>query len=293
MAGFEDVDPTASTVEKKPILKTTSRIEGGQYVGQDLERYDNSKTVANDRPVRCNGTTNCTLPAIVRPNFPGSGEKNLCQRHWDKVKDNTDSYMPGPFWIKKGTDNSNAIRVEDAKETARGRIRDNSKIFDVTGIHVLDQGPGRPIKPEDTEEDSATIVDHVTPVIDRAATGGGHIKQDHEAKLYSAHQALLSSIDAGGGEPHGPTYHKFLSKTMPDQVERNEYFIHAMNHHKKIMGRSVVPKKHATEAASAEFNQNYSYNPEGNSFDEITDLMSNDFAPTRAESGLRGQRSDD
>jgi hypothetical protein len=79
---------------------------------------------------------------------------------------------------------------------------------------------------------------------------------------------------------------------MPSEVERNEYFIHAMGHHKKIMGRSVVPKKHPTEAASAEFNQNYSYNPEGNNFDEITDLMSNDFAPTRYEAGLRGERND-
>lgn len=204
MAAFEDVDPTGSTSEKKPILKTTSRIEGGQYVGQDLERFDNNKSIANDRPVRCKGTTNCTLPAIVRPTFHNGGEKNLCQRHWDKVKNDTSSYMPGPFWIKKGPENANAIRVEDAKETVRGRNRDNSKIFEVTGIHVLDQGPGRPIKPENSEDDSAEVVDHVTPVIDRAVTGGGHIKADHESKLYAAHQALLSSIDAGGGEPHGP-----------------------------------------------------------------------------------------
>lgn len=281
--GFEDIE--SSSIEKKPVLKDSSKVVNGQYIQPTLERYDTNKNIAKAKPVKCKGAGNCKTPAVIRPDFYEGGPKDLCINHWDKVKSTIGVYKPGPMWIENDPELHKEIRIENAKEKQRARGRDAAAIFDVTGKEVKVQGPGRPTKVEGE--------DPVTTVIDRAASGGGHIGKDHEQKLYAAHQALLSSMDAGGGVPDPVEYHRLAKQSLPDVNERNEYFIHAMNHHKKIMGRqSVVPVADPRIAAGEDFNRNYEDPADAQKYDETVDLMG-DSAPSRRDVGLRGAERND
>lgn len=291
MAGFEDMPQDGSSIEKAPTLYDTSNIVNGQYIPPVGDRLRTHKAIANNKPVMCNHTTRTHLPAIIRVNFHDKGPKNLCQYHWDKIKHDTSSYEPGPMWLPKNDELANAVKGEDAVERQQGRARDAAKIFETTGEYIPVRGPGNP-----TERKSGNdIEDHVTPVIERAATGGGHVGENHEQKLYTAHQALLASIDAGGGDPDPSTYHKFAEQGgLKDATERNKYFIHAMNHHKKLMGRTVTPKADPVEVAAQDFNMNYMEEEDlNNPFDTISDLMSNDYAPVSREAKARGTTSYD
>ena len=283
MASFEDLE-VSGDIEKKPVLKDTSRVVNGEYIPPSLERYSENKAIAKPEPVKCKGSGKCRMPAVIRPVFHGQGAKDLCSLHWDKVKNNIDSYESSPMWIHNDSELHKDIRVENARENQRAKARDAATIYQTTGIEKIVQGPGRPIKPE-TE-------DHVTPVIDKVASGGGHIRPDHENKLYAAHQALLAAIDQGNGTPDATTYHRFAEVHFPDPAERSEYFIHAMNHHKKLMGRSVTPAADPVKAASADFNMNGSTAADNLTFDSMNDLLKDSGAPSRRDSGLRGERND-
>lgn len=291
MAGFEDTQD--SKIEQAPTLYDTSNIVNGQYVPPVGDRLKTHAAVANGEPVMCNHTSKKHLPAIIRVNFHDKGPKNLCQYHWDKVKTDVSSYEPGPLWLPKDPELANAVKGEDVVERQQSRARDAAAKFAVTGDYDPVRGPGNPRE----RSAGAEFEDHVTPVIDRAATGGGHIGADHDQKLQVAHKALLTSIKAGNGEVDADTYHAEAAKGgLTDLSERNKFFTHAIAHERKLKGgRGAVPGKSASDIASEDFNRNQTTEEDvNNRFDNVSDLMSNDFAPvSRDAKAGRTSSSDD
>ena len=305
MANLEDI--SGSDIEKKPVLKETTEVVNDEYVSPDWESLRQNKGVAKKKLVRCQGSGNCTLPAIVRPEFKETGPKNLCQIHWDRVKNNVESYEPAPMYLTRNLDDAADIRGEDAVAAKQGKSRINKDIFNVTGAYVHMQGPGRPIKTESEKADlpvvlqdfinrnypelgqvtSAKPVDQVTPVIDKAATGGGHYPVDHVQKLDAAYKALSHSIFEGGGEVNKDAYHKKAHELgITDENERNQYFIHAMTRRAKALGPArAVPGPNIVEQLSSEVSDNpTTISP--NSYDEYSDLMAPD-APSARDVGLK------
>lgn len=311
MAGREDIDPTGSTTEQKPVLKENTEVVNGQYISPDWESLRMNKGVAKQKLVKCDGSGNCTLPAIVRPDFKDKGPKNLCQRHWDKVKHNVDSYEPGPMYLTRDLDLAADIRGEDAVATKQGKSRAAASIFDVTGAYIHLQGPGRPIKTESekAEEEmrkelggsidlsprpaALPPVDHVTPVIEKASVGGGHYPVDHFDKIDLAQKALAHAIWSGGGVVDKDVYHsKAAELGITDENERNKYFIHAMN--KNIKDRGVaraIPGVNMTDVLSREVESNpTTISP--NVHDDYADLMGSDIPSARDVGLSKGESLD-
>ena len=300
MANVEDT--SNAIVEKKPVLKEATEVVNGQYISPNWESLRQNKGVAKKKLVRCQGAGNCTLPAIVRPNFIDKGPKNLCQTHWDKVKGDVESYEPGPMYITRDLDLAADIRGEDAVATKQGKSRINQSIYDITGTYVHMQGPGRPVKTEteranipetlneltgQTAIEAPKVIDHVTPVINRALTGGGHYPVDHPQKLELASKALAHAIWEGGGEPDKDTFHRKAAELgMTDEAERNRYFMHALAKNIKERGvaRAVPGKDPITELTKEVQSNPTTITP--NAFDDYSDLMGSD-APSARDVGLK------
>jgi hypothetical protein len=290
MAGFEDTQD--SKIEKAPTLYDSSAIVNGQYVPPVGDRLKTHASVANGEPVMCNHTSRTHLPAIIRVDFHDKGPKNLCQYHWDKVKSDVSSYKPGPLWLPKDPELANAVKGEDVVARQQSRAREAAAKFVVTGEYDPVRGPGNPTERSAGPE----FEDHVTPVIDRAATAGGHVTADHDQKLQVAHGALLASIKAGNGDVDSDTYHSLAaSGGITDLGERNKYFGHAIAHERTLRGRGAVPGKSEIDTVAEDFNRNQTTEEDvNNKFDNISDLMSNDFAPVSREARAgRTSSSDD
>lgn len=282
MASYEDINPESTSIERGAPKHDTSHIVNGMYVPPVNQWPRTNKNVLKSEHVKCNATSKPHSKAVIRVETHANGPVNMCQYHWDKIKNNVSAYKPGPMWIRRDKDLAKDINVETAINNLESRSRDSEAIFNVTGQHVPVRGPGNPTPPRSEE-------DQVTPVIDRAATAGGHTGPDHENKLYVAHQALLNAMEVGKGNPDPEVYHIHAhSGGITDKGERDKYFIHAMNYHKKLMGKkNLVPKPDMTEALGADYNQEQ-YDP-FSSFDEAKNLLESSSIPSAVQAGQSGK----
>lgn len=208
VVGFEDVQ--GSAIEKKGGNKEISSVSTGRFVGPEGNITAMSKQVRTGKPVKCES---CGQQAIVRPNFTNhptyTGSTNLCQRHWDQAKHNTESYE-SPYWLRGGEDEANQIRTEDYLRRLKGRNAASAAHFEATGEHVVVQTPGRPQESEEhkfnkQEEKEGRGYDPVSEVVKGKGRNGGRTKlrpipQQDEDQGQDLMSAALAYNDSYGDE---------------------------------------------------------------------------------------------
>ena len=199
------------------------------------------------KPIKCDVGGAHGLKPLARVHVFGKGKQNLCEAHYKKLISNPDSYDPSSITQIHHDDPEQVKQINDEDWRARTlgpKNRDARLTFEQTGAIIdLPRTPGRPVL-KNRNSDTQAAIDKgqgfIQNTIDSAATGGGHIRDDHEDLLNKAHQALVHSTKETGSPDPASYRAKAVELGVPEH-RVNEYLAHAISKHRSMTKTSIVP----------------------------------------------------
>ena len=205
--------------------------------------------------IKCDEGAPHSEPAAVRLTVHGKQTpQHLCTKHYAKRLERPETFDRTSVESLTRADSDKITEVKDDAWRARTlepKNREADLVFKATGaLPVVPRTPGRPVmqnRSEITQEAINKGRTFLQNVVDRSATGGGHPDENHEELLDKAHKALVHSTVGNAGHPYFPAYeNKALELGVPEH-KVHEYFAHAVTHHRKLTGNSIVPPPTAEE----------------------------------------------